>query len=65
MGATTRKTVDQTKSGDPENPDETWVSPDIQAAERGERVEMGKEFPEEILEEQDSGLVDEENVEVH
>lgn len=65
MGETTSKTVDQTRSNDPENPNEGWISPDVLAATRGERVEMGKDFPEETLVELDSDLSVEENTEIH
>lgn len=46
MGAKRRPVVDQTKSTDTGDSEEAWVSPDVLAAQAGDRIEMGKELPE-------------------
>lgn len=38
------RTVDQTIDTTPEDTETGWVSPDVKAAEAGERVEMGKDI---------------------
>ena len=42
MNAEVKPVVDQTKSTDSNNPNDTWVSPEVAAAQEGERVEFGK-----------------------